>query len=74
VIAAQFDLERECGHQRPRLVRDFTGVDGIGPWYVQCVDCWSAGPTADTDTAAVEAWTEIVEVLDVWNSAQVLAS
>jgi hypothetical protein len=68
------ESERECPHQRTRLVRDVSAARGIGDWYVECADCWSAGPTADTDAAAVEAWTEIVEVLDVWNSAQVLVS
>jgi hypothetical protein len=68
------DSERECPHQRTRLVRDVSAARGIGDWYVECADCWSAGPTADTDTAAVAQWSEIVEVLDVWNSAAALVS
>jgi hypothetical protein len=68
------ESERECPHRRTRLVRDVSAARGIGDWYVQCADCGAAGPTADTDTAAVEAWTEIVDVLDVWNSAHVLVS
>jgi hypothetical protein len=74
VIAEQLGLERECPHQRTRLVRDVTAAGGIGPWYVECADCFAAGPTAATDTAAVEYWTEIVEVLDEWHGPAVLAT
>jgi hypothetical protein len=62
--------EWECPHARTRLCRDVSVVRDADPWYVACADCGAAGPPADTETEALEAWNELVEVLDVWTLAR----
>jgi hypothetical protein len=44
-ILADCISESACEHARTCLSSDVSAASGIGPWYVQCLDCGAAGPT-----------------------------
>jgi len=56
----------ECPHAKTRLECDLR----VSRRFVSCADCGAAGPTADSDQAALEGWAELVEFVEalvVWN-------